>query len=59
MVGIDAFSSLDIRIGRITGVEDHEGVRKPKYRLNVFLGEEIGNRTIIAGIKRGYTKEIK
>ncbi len=57
MVGIDAFSALDIRIGKITGVEDHEGARKPMYKLTVFFGEEIGSRTIVAGIKAGYTKE--
>ena len=57
MVGIDAFSSLDIRIGKITNVEDHEGARKPMYKLTVFLGDEIGTRTIVAGIKAKYTKE--
>lgn len=57
MVSIDTFFALDIRVGRITGVDDHEGARKPMYKLTVFLGDELGNRTIVAGIKAKYTKE--
>lgn len=57
MVGIDTFSALDIRIGRIVAADDHEGARKPMYRLTVYLGEELGSRTIVAGIRGRYTKE--
>ena len=57
MVGIDTFSSLDIRIGRITNVEDHEGARKPMYKLTVFFGDGIGSRIVVAGIKDRYRKE--
>ncbi|MCL4364718.1 MAG: tRNA-binding protein [Candidatus Marsarchaeota archaeon] len=57
MVGIDTFSSLDIRIGRIMNVEDHEGARKPMYKLTIFFGDEVGSRTVVAGIKDKYRKE--
>lgn len=57
MGGIDTFLALDMRIGRIIGVEDHEQARKPMYKLTVYLGEEIGNRNVVAGIKSKYTKE--
>ena len=57
MVGIDVFSQLDIRVGKIVAVEDHEKARKPMYKLTVDLGSEIGLRTIVAGIKSFYSKE--
>ncbi len=57
MVNIDTFLSLDIRVGRIVAVEDHEKARKPMYRLTVDLGQEVGMRTIVAGIKAHYSKE--
>ncbi len=56
MVGIETFSALDVRIGRIIAVEDHEGARKPMYKLTVDLGQEIGTRTIVAGIRQHYQK---
>ena len=57
MVSIETFLALDIRIGRIVAVEDHEKARKPMYKLTVDLGSEIGIRTIVAGIKAHYPKE--
>mgnify|MGYP001626215030 CR=1 FL=1 len=35
----------------------HEQARKPMYILNVDLGDEIGIRTIVAGIKEQYKPE--
>ncbi len=57
MVSIDSFFSIDIRVGRIVSVDDHEKARKPMYKLMVDLGPEIGIRKIIAGIRDKYTKE--
>ncbi len=57
MVNLDAFSEMDIRIGKIISVEDHEKARKPMYKLSVDFGPEIGLRTIVAGVKGDYTKE--
>ncbi|MGC8586312.1 MAG: tRNA-binding protein [Candidatus Micrarchaeia archaeon] len=56
MVTINEFSSIDLRIGRILEVKDHEGSRKPMYIIKVDLGE-LGVRTIVAGIKGIYSKE--
>lgn len=56
MVGIDAFLSLELRVGRITGVEEHEKARKPMYKITLDLGE-VGERKVVAGIKPWYTKE--
>ncbi len=57
MVDIETFSTLDIRIGRIVGIEEHEKARKPMYKLTVDFGAEIGLRTIVAGIRGDYEKE--
>ena len=56
MVTINEFSSIDLRVGRILEVKDHEGSRKPMYIIKVDLGE-LGVRTIVAGIKGIYSKE--
>lgn len=56
MVGIDAFKELELRVGRIVNVEEHEKARKPMYRITLDLGES-GERSVVAGIKPWYTKE--
>ena len=50
------WDKCDIRVGKITKVEDHPKADK-LYVLTVFFGEEIGKRTIVAGLKKHYTKE--
>lgn len=57
VASIEDLSKLDLRIGRIKNVEDIEGARSPVYKLEIYLGEEIGTRTIVAGIKNNYSKE--
>lgn len=49
------FAKLDLRIGEILAVKDHPNADK-LYVLEVDLGEE-KTRTIVAGLKRHYTKE--
>jgi methionine--tRNA ligase beta chain len=53
-VGIDAFSQLDIRIGRIAGIANHENAKKPMFILDIDFGAEVGTRRIVAGIKGHY-----
>ena len=57
MATFDEFAKLDIRVGKVLGVEDHEAARKPMYKLTIDFGQEIGQRLIIAGIKPWYPKE--
>ena len=57
MASIDDFQKLDLRIGRVVSVEDVEKASKPIYKLPLEFGEEIGTRTILAGIKNFYGKE--
>ena len=55
-INFDDWEKLDVRIGEIVEVEDIEGADK-LYKLTVNLGEEIGERTICAGIKEDISKE--
>ena len=57
MVNMEDFLKLDLRVGKITSVEDHEKTRKPMYKVTVDLGKELGQRNLVAGIKGVYTKE--
>ncbi len=57
LVSIEDFSKLEIRVGRIKTVEEIEGARSPVYKLEVFLGDVVGTRIIVAGIKNHYSKE--
>ncbi|MDE1845839.1 MAG: methionine--tRNA ligase subunit beta [Candidatus Micrarchaeota archaeon] len=57
MVGIEILKEIDLRVAKITSVEDHEGARKPMYKLTLDLGPELGARTVVAGIKIFYSKE--
>lgn len=56
MIKYDDFSKLDLRVGTIEKIEDVEGADK-LLKLEVNLGKEIGLRTILAGIKKYYSKD--
>lgn len=50
------WEKCDLRVGKITKVEDHPKADK-LYTLSVNFGKEIGKRTIVAGLKQHYKKE--
>ncbi len=50
------FAKLDLRVGKIKEVEEIEGADK-LWKLKVDLSDEIGERTICAGIKQYYSKK--
>ena len=50
------WAKLNLRVGQIEKAEDIEGADKI-YKLTVNLGEEIGRRTVCAGLKEYYEKE--
>lgn len=47
---------MDMRVGEIKEVQDHPNADK-LYVLKVWLGEEIGEKIIVSGIKESYKKE--
>jgi methionyl-tRNA synthetase len=56
IINYEQFSKVDLRVGTIKKAEDIEGADK-LLKLEVDLGKEIGKRTILAGIKKYYSKE--
>lgn len=40
--GAEAFFSLDLRAGRVVGVEDFPEARKPAWRISVDFGPAVG-----------------
>ncbi len=56
-IGFDDFLKVDIRVGRLTAVEDFPEARKPAYRLTVDFGPDIGERRSSAQITELYTRE--
>jgi tRNA-binding protein len=52
----DDFERLDMRVGRIVGVDDLPEARKPSYRLKIDFGS-LGIRQSVAAAKTDYAKE--
>ena len=50
------WQKLDLRMGKILDAEDIPDADK-LYKLSVDLGKQIGQRTIVAGIKPYYKKD--
>jgi tRNA-binding protein len=51
------FQRVDIRVGRVVGVDDFPEARKPAYKLRIDFGGEIGVKKSSAQATRHYTKE--
>lgn len=56
IINFQDWEKLDLRVGRIINIEEIEGADK-LYKLKIDLGDEIGKRTICAGLKPYYKKE--
>jgi tRNA-binding protein len=55
-ISFDEFLAVDMRVGRVTAVEDFPEARKPAWKLTVDFGEEIGVKRSSAQIK-DYSRE--
>jgi tRNA-binding protein len=51
------FQQLDVRVGKIVGVEDFPEARKPAYKLRIDFGPETGEKRSCAQLVSNYTKE--
>ncbi|MHA1348032.1 MAG: tRNA-binding protein [Candidatus Heimdallarchaeaceae archaeon] len=57
MISFHDFEKVDIRVGKVTQVEDFVEARKPSYKLQINFGEKIGIKKSSAQLVSNYTKE--
>ena len=57
-IAFDDFLAVDMRVGRVTAVEDFPEARKPAWKLTVDFGEEIGVKRSSAQIKNYSRREL-
>lgn len=57
MAVFEDFQKLDIRVGKIIGVDDFPEARKPTYKLLIDFGGEVGFKKSCAQLVKHYRKE--
>jgi tRNA-binding protein len=53
---VEAFETLDLRVGRVVRAESNERARKPSYKLWIDLGP-LGEKTSSAQLRAVYTAD--
>jgi tRNA-binding protein len=56
VITFDDFEKVDVRVGRISRVEDFPEARKPAWKLYVDFGPDIGERSSSAQVTN-YTRD--
>jgi tRNA-binding protein len=59
VIEFDDFLKVDMRVGRITQVDDFPEARKPAWKLTIDFGEEIGVKRSSAQIKNYAREELE
>jgi len=55
-IDFDQFLAVDMRVGRITAVDDFPEARKPAWKLTIDFGPEIGEKRSSAQVTN-YTRD--
>ncbi len=55
MATLDDFKKIEMRVGRVTAVDDFPEARNPSYKLTIDLGA-FGTRRSSAAVRRWYEK---
>jgi len=58
-IAFDDFLRVDMRVGRVIGVEDFPEARKPAWKLRVDFGPEIGEKRSSAQIANYAREELE
>jgi tRNA-binding protein len=56
VISFDDFLKVDMRVGRVTAVDEFPQARKPAWKLTIDFGPEIGSKRSSAQIT-SYTRE--
>jgi len=59
VIEFDDFLKVDIRVGRVTGVDDFPEARKPAWKLTIDFGDEIGVKRSSAQITNYSRQELE
>ncbi|HEY7058017.1 MAG TPA: tRNA-binding protein [Vicinamibacterales bacterium] len=57
MITFEDFARVDIRVGRIVGVEPFPEARKPAYKLRIDFGDELGVKKSSAQLTHVYQRD--
>ncbi|MBA2318206.1 MAG: tRNA-binding protein [Euzebyales bacterium] len=57
-VGADGFFALDLRVGRVTDVQDFPDARKPAWKLTVDFGPAVGTLRTSAQVRNYAVAEL-
>jgi len=57
MATFEDFQKIDIRVGKITEVENFPEARKPSFKLKIDLGHEIGMKKSCAQLLQNYKSD--
>ena len=59
MIDFDQFLAVDMRVGRVTAVDDFPEARKPAWKLTVDFGPEVGVKRSSAQVKNYGREELE
>ena len=59
MIDFDQFLAVDMRVGRVTAVDDFPEARKPAWKLTIDFGPEIGVKRSSAQVTNYAREELE